>query len=165
RRRHLGLRIHRRRLPRDVRVPPHPLRERLHPVRAGDAADAPGDSGSLRAPRRDCRAPRSALGQPEERALGEALRAPAPAGAVDALARAVVVPVGLALRDRGAHLRELLEAELLLVLVVLDLERGLLVPDDPVRPRLSALLLEEEAIRRDLQDMREQRPAGDPAGL
>src|SRR5439155_1579092 len=111
RRRHLGLRIHRRRLPRDVRVPPHPLRERLHPVRAGDAADAPGDSGSLRAPRRDCRAPRSALGEPEERALGEALGAPAPAGAVDALARAVVVPVGLALRDRGAHLRQLLENE------------------------------------------------------
>src|SRR5437899_292645 len=134
-------------------------------VGAGEAGDAAGDAGCLRPSGRDCGGPWGAVGQPEERALGEPLRTPAPAGAVDALARTIVVPVGLALRDRGAHLRELLEDELLLVLVVLDLERRLAVADDAVRRRLAVFLLEQEAVRRDLEDVGEQRPTGDSAGL
>src|SRR5207244_6271657 len=143
----------------------HPLRKRLHPLRARDAPDAAGPSGPERSHRANRDAPRRFARRPQEGALGEALRASAPAGAVDALARSIVVPMGPALRDRRPHLRELLEDELLLVLVVLDLEGGLAVADDAVRRRLPVLLFEQEAVRRDLQDVGEQGTARHAARL
>src|SRR5207244_11444271 len=110
-------------------------------------------------------AARPRAGEPEQAALGQSLRTGGPAGAVDAFPRPVVVAMGPSPRDRGAHLPELLEQQALLVFIVLDLERRVPVADDPVRRRVPVLLFEEDAVRDDLKDVREQRAPRDAAGL